>query len=77
VAWWSSWLTRWRSRVDLEKTCRLGPMYEWLQPGIEHGRPSIIVSVASRSGGLVCGGQGIKVGLHLPELDLKCRQLGW
>jgi hypothetical protein len=30
VVLWSSWL-RWRSRVDLEEKCRLGPVREWLQ----------------------------------------------
>jgi hypothetical protein len=52
VVLWSSWL-RWRSRVDLEEKCRLGPVCEWLQPGIGHGRRSIIVCVASHGGGLV------------------------
>jgi hypothetical protein len=37
---------------------RLGPVREWLQPGIGHGRRSIIVCVASRGGGLVRGGFG-------------------
>ena len=47
--------------------CRLGPVREWLQPGIGHGSRSIIWIVASRggghSGGIVwkngsCGGRG-------------------
>jgi len=33
VVLWLSWL-RWCSRVDLEEKCRLGPVREWLQPGI-------------------------------------------
>ena len=56
VVLWSSWL-RWRSRVDLEEKCRLGPVREWLQPGIGHGRRSIIVCVASR--GLVSCEEGL------------------
>jgi hypothetical protein len=31
--------------------CRLGPVREWLQPGIGHGSRSIIWIVASRGGG--------------------------
>jgi hypothetical protein len=31
--------------------CRLGPVREWLQPGIGHGSWSIIWIVASRGGG--------------------------
>jgi len=54
---------RWRSRVDLEEKCCSGPVREWLQPGIGHGRRSIIVSVASRGGGLVCGWKGVKAPL--------------
>ena len=42
----------------------MGSVREWLQPGIGHGRRSIIVSVASRGGGLVCGGQGVKAPLR-------------
>ena len=56
VVLWLSWL-RWRSRVDLEEKCRLGPVREWLQPGIGHGRRSIIVCVASR--GLVSCEEGL------------------
>ena len=52
VVLWSSCL-RWHSRVDLEEKCRLGPVREWLQPGIGHGSQSIIVCLASRGGGLV------------------------
>ena len=52
VVLWSPWL-RWRSRVDLEEKCCLGPVREWLQPGIGHGRWSIIVCVVSHGGGLV------------------------
>ena len=49
--------------MDLEEKCQLGPVREWLQPGIVHGRRSIIVSVASRGGGRICGGLGIKAPL--------------
>jgi hypothetical protein len=35
--------------------CRLGPVREWLQPGIGHGTRSIIRIVASRGGGHSCG----------------------
>ena len=49
--------------MNLEEKCQLGPVREWLQPGIAHGRRSIIVSVASRGGGRICGGLGIKAPL--------------
>ena len=72
VSWWSSWL-RWRSRVDLEEKYRLGPVCEWLQPGIGHGRRSIIVSVASCGGGRMCGGLG-RVKAPLRDSCENCRE---
>jgi len=63
VAWWSSWLRWCSSRVDLEEKCWLGPLREWVQPGIGHERRSIIVSVASRGGCCMCGGLGVKAPL--------------
>lgn len=41
----------------------MGPLREWAQPGIGHGRRSIIVSVVSRGGGRMCGGHGVKAPL--------------
>ena len=70
MAWWSSW----RSRVDLEEYCRFGPVREWLQPGLGHGRQSIIVSVASRGGGRVCGGGGQGVRAPLGHCCEDCRE---
>ena len=38
--------------------CRLGPVREWLQPGIGHGSRSIIWIVVSRGGGHSGGRNG-------------------
>ncbi len=57
VVLWSLWL-RWHSRVDLEEKCRLGPVREWLQPGIGHGSRSIIWIMVSRGGGHSGGRNG-------------------
>ena len=61
VVLWPSWL-RWQSKVDLEEKCWLGPVREWLQPGIGHGSRSIsypFECTAAASSGRIFGGGGV------------------